>query len=201
MIDETVARARSKWPDVPAAFGWLALDERGRWRIEGGLVRHRGTIEFINRNYGDQDGQWYFQNGPQRVYVDLDYTPWIYVLDGRQRLHTHTGLRVRTVEAVWVDDRGHLLLLTEYGVGAVSDADLFHLLDRFCRANGDPLDWDATALVLEAIARGEAPALFFRAPAPLAVGSIPADEVPEWFGFEPRPRGESEVSTRNESED
>jgi hypothetical protein len=33
-------------------------------------------VNFIQRNYDhDAQGQWFFQNGPQRVYVELEATP------------------------------------------------------------------------------------------------------------------------------
>ena len=45
----------------------------------GSLLRHEKLIEFIHRNYEhDAQGQWFFQNGPQRVYVELQATPWIW---------------------------------------------------------------------------------------------------------------------------
>ncbi|TMH99667.1 MAG: DUF2946 family protein, partial [Betaproteobacteria bacterium] len=28
-MDELVARSLAKWPNVPAVYGWLALDRRG----------------------------------------------------------------------------------------------------------------------------------------------------------------------------
>ena len=34
-MDEDVLRAMTRWPDVPAVYGWLSLDRRGRWLIRG----------------------------------------------------------------------------------------------------------------------------------------------------------------------
>lgn len=87
-MDDIVRQAMAKWPNVPNCFGWLALDRRGQWRmrnefaqankLSGDPIRHAPLIDFIVRNYAHDDaGQWFFQNGPQRVFVALDYTPWI----------------------------------------------------------------------------------------------------------------------------
>ncbi|ABP35035.1 DUF2946 family protein [Polynucleobacter asymbioticus] len=87
-MDDQVLRSLVKWPNVPECFGWLALDRRGQWRmrdefaqqnhLSGQVIVHRALSEFISRNYAcDQAGNYFFQNGPQRVFVTLDYTPWI----------------------------------------------------------------------------------------------------------------------------
>ena len=74
-------RGLRKWPDVPAAYGWLSLNRRGEWLLEGERVLHRGLIDVINQHYQpDRNGAWYFQNGPQKVFVDLEYTPLVYSL-------------------------------------------------------------------------------------------------------------------------
>src|SRR5947207_11971409 len=75
-MDELVARSLAKWPNVPAVYGWLALDRRGNWRIKGQRISNAALREFIARNYEcDAQGRWFFQNGPQRVYVTLAHTP------------------------------------------------------------------------------------------------------------------------------
>ena len=77
-----------KWPNVPDCFGWLALDRRGQWRMRneftqqnklpGQVIKHAPLNEFIARNYAcDESGRYFFQNGPQRVFITLDATPWI----------------------------------------------------------------------------------------------------------------------------
>src|SRR5947209_1505295 len=82
-VDEIVARSLTKWPNVPAVFGWLELDRRGNWRIKGEIIGNRGLREFIGRNYErDSLGRWYFQNGPQRVYVRLAYAPFVVHYEG-----------------------------------------------------------------------------------------------------------------------
>jgi len=87
-MDEHVLRSLIKWPDVPDCFGWLALDRRGQWRMRdefaqqnklpGQAITHRALNEFISRNYAcDSLGRYFFQNGPQRVFITLDATPWV----------------------------------------------------------------------------------------------------------------------------
>ena len=78
--------AIARWPNVPACYDWLSLDRRGDWRLQGERVTHRGLIEFMNRQYGsDETGRWFVQNGPQRVYVELAATPWIFHRQVAQR--------------------------------------------------------------------------------------------------------------------
>ena len=94
-MDDSVLRAMAKWPNVPAVYGWLALDRRGRWLLRDEPIANRAAVRFIDRNYGvDDGGRWYFQNGPQRVFVRLDYTPWVLRLRVDGGLDTHTGLAV-----------------------------------------------------------------------------------------------------------
>jgi len=87
-MDEQVLRSLIKWPDVPDCFGWLALDRRGQWRMRnefaqqnklpGQTITHVALNEFISRNYAcDHLGRYFFQNGPQRVFITLDATPWV----------------------------------------------------------------------------------------------------------------------------
>ena len=40
-MDEIVARAMQKWPNVPDVYGWLRLDRRGTWWLKSGLVKGR----------------------------------------------------------------------------------------------------------------------------------------------------------------
>src|SRR5690606_35856163 len=89
-MDEQVLRAMARWPDVPAAYGWLRLGRRGQWFLidrnmpgfderrhgEGSAIGNEQIREFIGRNYqADADGRWYWQNGPQRAYADLEAAP------------------------------------------------------------------------------------------------------------------------------
>jgi len=123
-MDAAVLRAIAKWPDVPNLYGWLSLSRRGEWRIRGDRVGHGGLVEFIARNYGrDPRGAWYFQNGPQRVYVRLAYTPMVYRLGATSplRLDDHIGRHGIAPRAAWLDDGGSLLLETDLGPGLLDD--------------------------------------------------------------------------------
>ncbi|WP_439520955.1 DUF2946 family protein [Hydrogenophaga sp.] len=137
-MDDIVKAAMAKWPNVPHCFGWLGLDARGQWymrddRVQaagkfqearGSLLQHEKLIDFIHRNYAaDERGQWYFQNGPQRVYVELDITPWIWRLQPDGRVHSHTGLAAEVKDSL-LDEHGHLYLVTDRGVGLVHSADM-----------------------------------------------------------------------------
>jgi hypothetical protein len=146
-MDDVVRAAMARWPDVPETFGWLALDARGRWRVKGsGAITHPGVVEFIGRNYAhDARGRWFFQNGPQRVYVRLDCTPWVLRREPSGALCTHTGTVVDRVTHAWLTDDAMLLLGfdapgIEPGVACVDDRDLPAWLDALRDAEGRPFD-------------------------------------------------------------
>ena len=177
----------ARWPNVPAAYGWLSLDVRGRWRLDGGVVRNRATREAINRNYAsDEDGNWYYQNGPQKAYVNLEYTPWVYVLDGHGQLCTHTDHVVHELDCAWIDEDMSLLLTTEYGIGIVSDQDVEMLLDNFCDADANLLDADAVEQRLAASPRDLMP-LYLSWNKLIRIEPIERVNVAERFGFVQRP--------------
>ena len=109
-MDDIVRQAIAKWPNVPHCFGWLGLDARGNWYMrddrvqaagpfpqsKGSLLKHDKLIDFIQRNYEcDEHGQWFFQNGPQRVYVELEATPWVWRLGAENSVAAHTGRPAR----------------------------------------------------------------------------------------------------------
>ena len=115
-MDEVVKKAMAKWPDVPFAYGWLALDARGRWLLKGDPITNPAVVAFIGRNYAaDARGRWYFQNGPQRVFVTLSVTPWILSLDVDGHLVTHVGTRAGAARETWLDDAGHVMFVTDVG--------------------------------------------------------------------------------------
>lgn len=141
-MDDIVKAALKKWPDVPHCHGWLALDARGQWfmrdervqaagpfpLVKGSRITHEKLREFIARNYAhDECGAWFFQNGPQRVYVELEATPWVWRLSGREgqtpQICSHTGLDAR-FESCWLDEQGRLYLATEMGLGLVHTLDM-----------------------------------------------------------------------------
>jgi len=140
-MDELVIRGMAKWPNVPAVYGWLSLDRRGHWLLKGERVTNPGIAAFFGRNYShDDQGRWFFQNGPQRVYVTLDYTPHVYratSLPGEAlALVSHSGTAATAIGAAYVDDAGQLLLDTDLGIGLLHDADLEALLPRFNSSAG-----------------------------------------------------------------
>jgi len=127
-MDALVARSMAKWPNVPAVYGWLSLDRRGNWRIKGERITNPALRDFISRNYeSDGAGRWYFQNGPQRVYVTLDYTPLVVHYDG-DGLHDHCG-RPFALRATYLDDEGSVLMEGENAVALLDDRDLARFAD------------------------------------------------------------------------
>jgi hypothetical protein len=140
-MDAIVEASLRKWPNVPHCYGWLALDARGDWymrderiqaagpfpRIKGSRIEHDKLREFIHRNYAaDADGAWFFQNGPQRVYVELEAAPWVWRLqavhDGIQ-VSSHTGLPAEPQQC-WLDEGGRLFIDTPLGFGLVHTLDV-----------------------------------------------------------------------------
>lgn len=171
-MDEAVRLALTKWPDVPSCTGWLRLSRRGEWWVPEGPIRHAGLRGFIGRNFlSTPDGRWYFQNGPQQVFVDLDYTPMVVRLITPDQLETHTGLPVTALDSAWLDEHGNLLLGSEHGIALLDDRDLAAMLDY--------LDGD-----LEAV--GSAITLKWGTQR-LSVGHILQADVPARFGFIDKP--------------
>ena len=128
-MDESVVRSMAKWPDVPDVYGWLSLDRRGNWLIRGERIGNAAFREFISRNYApDARGCWYFQNGPQRVFVTLAYTPLVLHFEG-EALLDHCG-RPFQPEQAFLDDEGSVLMLGRPGIGLLDDRDLAGYADR-----------------------------------------------------------------------
>jgi hypothetical protein len=140
-MDAIVEAALRKWPNVPHCYGWLGLDARGDWFLrdlrtqaqgefpqsKGSRIEHAGLRAFIERNYAhDDQGCWFFQNGPQRVYVELELAPWIWRLAARGagfEIESHTNVAA-AFEAGWVDEHGHLFVKTPLGLGSVHSLDM-----------------------------------------------------------------------------
>jgi len=140
-MDDIVKAALKKWPNVPHCYRWLALDARGDWymrderiqhagpfpQVKGSRIEHEKLREFIERNYeADEQGHWFFQNGPQRVYVQLEAAPWVWRVQwhgATPSVTSHTG-RAAEVQSVWLDEAGRLFLGTDIGFGIVHTQDV-----------------------------------------------------------------------------
>ena len=110
-MDDIVKAAMAKWPNVPAVYGWLELTSRGEWRIRGEAIDNASIREFIGRNYtNDGCGNWFFQNGPQRVFVSIEATPVVYRLDESGRLQAHTGAHPRELRAAFADVTAKIII-------------------------------------------------------------------------------------------
>ena len=93
-------------------------------KSKGSRLNHEKLSAFIGRNYAcDTQGRWYFQNGPQRVYVELEATPWIWRLQPDGSIQSHTGELVRMQRCI-TDEYGRLYLDTEQGFGLVHSQDV-----------------------------------------------------------------------------
>jgi hypothetical protein len=165
-MDDIVAAALRKWPNVPHCWGWLALDARGDWymrddriqaagafpRVKGSRIDHEKLREFIARNYGrDADGAWFFQNGPQRVYVELEAAPWVWRLQPDPTssvvVTSHTGLPAQPTGEAFVDQHGRLFLVTDLGVGIVHTLDMGAASDAIERGVWQPEEVAFEAIV------------------------------------------------------
>lgn len=128
-MDEIVARSLAKWPNVPAVFGWLSLDRRGNWRIKDQKIANLSLREFIGRNYGhDERGRWFFQNGPQRVYVRLAYAPLVVRYEGEGLLDQRDC--AFKPEQIFQDEEGSVVMSGEGTVALLDDRDLHRFADR-----------------------------------------------------------------------
>ena len=144
-MDDIVKQAMAKWPDVPHCYSWLGLDARGNWYMrddrtqaiggfasglagaKGSMLKHEKLIDFIERNYAaDTQGCWYFQNGPQRVYVELEATPFIWRVDDKGAI-TSSARQTASLVQLLMDERGWPYLQTSLGFGLVHTQDVASL--------------------------------------------------------------------------
>ena len=185
-MDDIVRQAMAKWPNVPDCYGWLGLDARGNWYMrddrvqaagpfpasKGSLLKHEKLIDFIHRNYeADALGRWYFQNGPQRVYVTLEASPLVWGVRRATQVtpgtpvqaayawQAHTGLEAQTLRSAWLDEHGRLFIDTDAGFGLVRS-----------------LDMDVAADALEASG--------------LTLSECRFDELPQRFGYQLHPQAQ-----------
>ena len=184
-MDDIVRQAMAKWPHVPHCYGWLGLDARGQWYMrddrtqaagpfasahphsKGSLLRHDKLVEFIGRNYlADAQGCWYFQNGPQRVFVELESAPWVWRLDADHTITSHTGHRATYRQCV-VDETGRVYLDTTLGLGLV------HTLDVAVAADA----LGSGTWVLEEVLSGQLPQRFGFVKSPVATRNATKKEA------------------------
>ncbi len=158
-FDPSVLAAMARWPNVPAVHGWLRLDRRGQWHLIdrgrpgfdperdglGSPITSPPILDFIARNIGvTPDGAWFWQNGPQRVFIDLDLSPRILRLLGegdRTALVDQNGHRLGAIDAAAIDDEGALWLAGPDGFGAMHDLDLAALEILTDHVGGLMLRW------------------------------------------------------------
>jgi Protein of unknown function (DUF2946) len=202
-MDDIVRQALAKWPNVPHCTGWLLLDRRGNWRMRddeaqargapGEPIRHAALLAFINRNYeADASGQWFFQNGPQRVYVELGYTPWVVRLattagDGGELSLTDQAGGPFEPSTAYLDDEGGVLFTdtsTPPRIALLHD----HDLDLFSGhadvaedGRSGKFHWrDGVTLPLQAVSHEDVAARFsfVASPAQAAAGSQTGQSAP-----------------------
>ncbi|MBI1891622.1 MAG: DUF2946 family protein [Burkholderiales bacterium] len=197
-MDDIVKQAIAKWPNVPHCYGWLALDARGNWRMRderaqalklaGDRITNPALLGFINRNYlHDERGCWYFQNGPQRVYVALEATPYIARTEPDHRFILHTGEALSTLDHAWLTESGALILQSGEKIAMVDDRDMAQCMTQLqlgeCTVCDDELlDWMAGADNIQ-------PLVLRYNEQSLAVGRIALEALASHFRFvrEPSP--------------
>ena len=204
-MDDIVRQAIAKWPRVPHCFGWLGLDARGRWYLRdaaaqalgafgsgvpgarGAVLRHDKLIDFIGRNYeADEQGQWFFQNGPQRVYVNLEATPYIARSDPQHGFVLQTGAPLEQIEQVYWCDNGMLILRQGDVVAQVDDRDMAHVLPSL-RVDGQVASDEALLAWLE---KGQGNLMLLHDGKEIAVQPLAYASVPPTFGFQRAPQAE-----------
>ncbi len=145
-FDHFIQASLDKWPNVPTLYGWLSLTRDGQWRLHpktpvlnatthahepGESISSPGLIRFLNSYYfEDENGAWFFQNGPQRVYVALSAAPWILHLDtsNTSGLITHTGKTIEKIHAWYLDEEGLFYAQTDKGFALVIGRDVAALI-------------------------------------------------------------------------
>jgi len=193
-MDDLVKQAMAKWPKVPHCYGWLGLDARGHWRMRderaqglnlpGDKIAHAALLGFIARNYTyDERGCWFFQNGPQRVYLTLEATPYIARTDPAHGFVTHTGAPLGALDAVFLCATGELILRHGDVVAQLDDRDVAQAMSAL-EIDGQAVGDEALLAWLD----GAAGILTLRQhDRQLPVQRIERGSVPARFGFERAP--------------
>jgi hypothetical protein len=136
------------------------LDARARWYLRdevvqaagsftdsrGSELQHGKLVEFIQRNYeSDRFGRWFFQNGPQRVYVELESTPWIWRIQPDGCLQSQTGC-LAVPENCLLDEEGRVYFSTDLGLGLVHSQDVIQVADGIEKGLWNPVSVRSAAL-------------------------------------------------------
>ncbi|AQR71432.1 hypothetical protein BZG29_26255 [Janthinobacterium sp. LM6] len=198
-MDELVKQALAKWPNVPHCYGWLGLDARGHWRMRdqqaqqqqlpGDRIAHAALLSFINRNYAqDERGCWFFQNGPQRVYVNLEATPYIARSDPQHGFVLQTGAPLAAIDAAWLCDNGTLILRSDHIVAQVDDRDMAQVLAAL-RLDGLASSDEALLAWLE---DAEGNLVLLHDGKEIAVQPLAYASVPQIFGFRQAPQADKD---------
>ena len=201
-MDDSVRLALAKWPNVPHCYGWLALDARGAFRMRddaaqaanlpGDVIRHPALLGFIFRNYGcDDRGAWFFQNGPQRVYVELEATPFIARTDPSLGFVTHDGKAMSKISKMFMTSEGRLLLQSDDRIAMLDDRDLAECLPHFT-LNGTTCDDPALMSWLSSSAPSDRLRLTL-SDYSVDIERISSDQLERRFGFVAHP---SQLSKR-----
>lgn len=197
-MDDIVKQAMAKWPNVPHCYGWLRLDARGVFRMcdevaqknaaAGDPIRHASLLAFIYRNYAsDEHGAWFFQNGPQRVYVDLETTPFIARTNTQEKQEnfvTQDGLALKDIHTVWLSDQGNLLLQNATQIAMLDDRDIAACLSQF-RLGGAVC---SDAELLNWMHQPTEDCGFILGDDLLPVKFIQSNDIAEQFAFQQKPR-------------
>ena len=194
-MDDLVKQAMAKWPNVPHCYGWLGLDARGAWRMRderaqhldlpGDKLMHAALIGFINRNYEhDERGCWFFQNGPQRVYLNLEATPFIARSDPQHGHVLQTGAPLQTIASACLCDNGALILQQGEIVAQVDDRDMAQAMETL-RLDGKTVSDEALLAWLDS---GAGALSLLHGGQTIPVQRLAYADVPQHFGFQRRPQ-------------
>jgi hypothetical protein len=182
-MDAMVVAAMAKWPNVPAVFGWLSLTARGEWRLKCERVAHPGLASFFARNYEhDEQGRYFVQNGPQRIFVELQLAPYAAKRqdNGWQRLPD--GLSA-VATAAFITPQGELLLQIETTLALVDGRDWLTLADCIVDGTGQALN----EMGLAALSAGQGEALLQLPEGALKLEPAELAELLARFGIQPKP--------------
>ena len=155
--------SKRSWPQVPKLYGWLYLNRRGKWLIKREQVKHLGMIKFLKENYKkNTKGEWYIENGPQKAFVTLEYTPLIIRLSHNGSLTTNIDTEIETPNSITLDDEGNVLFESSIGLGLLDDRDMYQfseLVDEDI-STVNKIYWKGLVLPVRHIPRSKIPAFY-----------------------------------------